>query len=317
MKIHPILLLALIGSLGLGSSLGASSLGADRCDGRPCIQIGSFNIEYLAGQRYRQRQPVPQRSKKTLKRLARTIIKEIDLEVVVLQEINTEGENWQRFSRRLARKGYRFIAGASSSRRQFVVIAYDADEVELLEAVGELGLRDRFLRPGTECEVGGQRRPVAARFKSGGFDFWLFGVHLKSKGTYGVPEDCPDWVRQNQVADLLGEVERLVEISGEADAILAGDFNAEFDEPSLEMLRAAGFQSLVVPPFRSESSGEHSYPKRYPSVIDHVMLRPASTPDAVPRSGVIYPLTEAELDTWVDTFSDHLPVWASFFTDQR
>lgn len=318
MKVGSISVLALLCMLSISvpQPVNGKPLGTDSCDGEPCLQIGSFNIEYLAGQRRRQRQPIPQRSKKTLKKLTKLIAKNIDLEIVVLQEIHTEGENWQRFSSRLVKRGYRFISGASSSRNQFVVIAYDADEVELLDGVGELDLPNHFVRPGTECDVDGQRRPVAARFKSGDFDFWLVGLHLKSKGTYGIPEDCPDWVRTQQTKNLLAEIERLAQQSGEADVILAGDFNAEFDESSLEPLRQAGFQSQMVPEFRRALSGEYSYPKRYPSVIDHVMFRPATTRGFVPKSGVIYPLDDADLDSFVGDMSDHLPVWSSFFTQK-
>lgn len=288
--------------------------GTDSCQGRPCLQIGSFNIEYLGGERRRDGVTLPPRSDRTLKKLAKMLSKRLDLELVVLQEINTESQAWKRFSRLLADRGYRFIVGGHSDRQQFVVLAYDADEVELIESVGELdGFPTAFERPGTECRVDGQRIPVAGRFKAGDFDFWLIGVHLKSKSTYGIPKDCPDWVRGEQASRLTAEVSRLTVASGEGDVVLAGDFNAEFAEPSLTAFRDAGFQSLMTPEHRHDRSGEFSYRKRYLSVIDHVMVRPDVTRGFVPRSGFVYPLPDRRLEKYLEKMSDHVPVWGSFF----
>ena len=292
----------------------AETLGPDSCDGKPCFQVGSFNIEHLANQRQRNREDIPRRSKKTIRQIAKMITEEIDLEVVSLQEINTGGKNWKRLSKQLKKKGYRFIEGSSSSRNQFVVLAYDADEIQLVESVGELDVAADFERPGdAECNVGGQRRPVGARFRAGDVDFWVFGVHLKSKSTWGVPKDCPDWVREHQVRDLLEEIAKLTSRSGDADVILAGDFNAEYDEVSLAPLREAGFRSQMAPEFRRDGSGQYSYPRRYLSIIDHVMFRPSTSRFFVPRTGYIYPVGEADVDAFVDTISDHAPVWSSFY----
>ncbi len=316
MKIQPAPLLPLLVMLAIfPGAYSAKPFGTDVCQGRPCLQIGSFNIEYLGGTRRRGEETLAPRSNRTLKKLAKLINKKLDLELVVLQEINTESRAWERLSSLLAARGYRFIAGHHSNRQQFVVIAYDADEIELIgEDAGELdGFPTSFEQPGTECQVGGQRRPVAGRFKAGDFDFWLVGVHLKSKSTYGIPADCPDWVRGEQARHLLTEVSRLSQSSNEPDVILAGDFNAEFNEPSLAAFRDAGFQSLMMPSFKNQRSGEFSYRKGYKSVIDHVMIRPDITEGFVPRTAFIYPLPEQRLEEYIEKISDHVPVWGSFF----
>ena len=125
--------------------------------------------------------PRPDRTDEQLDHLATRIADTLDLEIVVFEEINTKSEQWAKLKSKLAAHGYKFFEGTTSDRNQFVVLAWDADEVTLLDdSARELDVRNSFdLDEG--CKLPGLRKPVVARFKAGEFDFWVVGVHLKSQ----------------------------------------------------------------------------------------------------------------------------------------
>ncbi len=290
----------------------------DRCGGRPCLQVGSFNAFWLGAKR---RWEMPLRTAEEVRRVAAWLADDLDLEVIVMQEVNTsvhgleEGEllftpdryGWLRQA--LAERGYRLMAG-ETGRAQRVVIAYDSDEVELLSPARELEVKS-FFDFGEECQSAG-RKPLAARFRAGSFDFWVVGVHLKSRRQGA----CSDRIRSQQVEQTAAAIERLTAGSGEGDVILIGDFNALADDPTTAALRAGGFQELTRARHRARGSGGISYlVGQYKSLIDHVMIRRLTEAEWVARSTVIYD-PGRDLEDYVAVFSDHAPVWASFTTDR-
>ncbi len=183
-------------------------------------------------------------------------------------------------------------------------------------SVRELDIATEFEWPGGECRIGGQRAPLAARLRAGEFDFWLIGLHLKSRSTRGgrLPAWCPDSIRITQTRALARGLEDLENSSGEEDVLVAGDFNAFYDDPTLEPLHALGFESLVAPDVRSPASADHSFVEGPRGLIDHVMVRSDRPRETVPRSGVVYVIPAGRLEEYVARISDHAPVWASFLT---
>jgi predicted extracellular nuclease len=108
---------------------------------------------------------------------------------------------------------------------------------------------------------GGMRPPVAQRFASlaNGGGFWFVVNHLKSKGSCPSDAARPDadlgqgcWnaSRVRQAQALTRWVDVLVAGSGEADVLMAGDFNAYLNEDPLAVLRGAGHEVLLerLPP---------------------------------------------------------------------
>lgn len=278
------------------------------CAASSCIQVGSFNVKYLGSQG---------RTQDELEALAALIWKDLDLEVLALQEIDTQSDAWAEVKRLLGEKGYEFMEGTTSGRNQFVVLAWDSDEVRRVpESTRELATDVDLERPGTPCHYGGLRRPVAGRFTAGSFDFWVIGVHLKSRsrGRWPnlLPSDCPAWIRKRQAEQLVEQVDSLVAASGVADVILVGDFNENLDDESLAPLRDAGFSSQMA--YRMDGSGTTSYlPASDDDLIDHVWIRFAETREVVRNSGFVY--VPPDKDAFERTMSDHAPVWASFRSD--
>lgn len=322
----------------------ASPAGNNNCRGKPCIQVGTFNIEYLADTKRQHywndtRYEIEPRTPEQIEQIARLIAKELDLEVFVLQEVDTQSQRYQWLKAALAKENYAFLEGTSSERNQYVVIGYDKDEVKLANNWwAELNVPTDFNIPVSfqpdACKVNGQRRPLAATFKAkrGRFDFMLVGVHLKSKSG---GSRCNHVVRAAQVRDMLRAIEALPQSRKEKDVIIAGDFNAALEpystltkpDPeeitSLKHFMEAGFVDLSGAGFRAANSSGFSYlPKIYRQTIDRLMIRPGPTREFVPKSTVIYSVPDDATDpqgykTYYDVISDHAPVYTSFRIDMK
>jgi endonuclease/exonuclease/phosphatase family metal-dependent hydrolase len=279
----------------------------DTCGGRPCIQVGTFNIWWLGN-------PDPQhdgrRGRDTLEHIAALVADTFDLEVVVFQEIDTRSEDFRALSELLGRRGYQVRIGAGGD--QEVVMAWDADEVRVRGEVTELPVRASF-DFGDGCRSSNLRLPLVGTFSAGTFDFTVVGLHLKAR-----PDDaCSDRVRAEQVKDLLAHVDALPD----RDVVLAGDFNAPRTHASIAGLTSpGGFRILTRPGDRAQASGWMSYiPLPWSGNIDHVAIRPGRTTEWVPSSTVIHRVTDDPVarERWVKLISDHAPVWTSFVTDGR
>lgn len=288
------------------------------CADSKCIQVGSYNLELFGSGRkpYGGVNRGP-RSNDEIDRIVARITTELDLEIVVFQEINTASNEWTSLKQKLAAQGYKFHEGTTSDRHQFVVLAWDEDDVSLLgNSARELDVRTSFNLAGG-CREDGLRKPVAGRFKAGEFDFWVVGVHLKSRtGT----ESCTKAVRTEQARDLMAQVDQLESQSGESDFLIVGDCNEQYDHVSFAPFRDAGFISQMR--FLAEGSATGSYVKtgslnRSDDLIDHIWLRYARTQELVRRSATAMSLPSAEATKkYIIEQSDHVPVWMSFRTDE-
>jgi hypothetical protein len=288
------------------------------CKDGKCIQIGNYNIEYLGGERQPfNNVPRPARTDEELNRLAERVADTLDLEIVVFEEINTQSDQWKKLKEKLAAKGYKFFEGTTSDRNQFVVLAWDADEVTLLDnSARELDVRNSF-DYGENCKLPGLRKPVAGHFKAGEFDFWVIGVHLKSQ----VGETpCNDRVRTEQCKDIVQKVDEIVRDSGERDIIIVGDYNARIGSPTLKPLTDAGFiaqMKYLMPQSAKGSFVKNRGLQESTELIDQVMLRYSDTREAVKNSACILRLdTPEEREKYIIEQSDHVPAWMSFRIDK-
>lgn len=281
------------------------------CGAAPCIQVGTFNIQWLGTTDPRRHEP---RSRDEVRRTADLIARRLDLEVVVLQEINPESQEYRWLEEALRERGYRLRPGSGGEQR--VVIGWDDDEVDLLGDEGGAGIRELPLRsdfelPG-DCRSGNARLPLTGRFRAGSFDFLLVGVHLKSQ----LGGECADRVRREQAMELDSAVAQLAAAAGEPDVIIAGDFNATLDDPSIApILTRPGFRALTRPERQAPGSGPYSYLKvPYQSTIDHLVVDLRQTREWLPRSTTVLRLSGGEREWYLRSISDHAPVWASFLT---
>jgi endonuclease/exonuclease/phosphatase family metal-dependent hydrolase len=289
----------------------------DVCADGKCVQIGSYNIELFGNPRVPFNTVVRgPRTEAEIDRLVNLIAKDLDLEVIAFEEINTHSDEWSKFKDKMKALGYQFFEGTASDRNQFVVLAWDADEVQLLgNSAHELQFKNNF-DYGDGCAVPGQRKPVAGRFKAGEFDFWVVGVHLKSQLGEA---SCSDRVRTEQCKELVERTNELITQSGERDVIIVGDFNNRVGHASLQPLADAGFISQMR--FLMPQSAKGSFVKLEAlndsdMLIDQLMLRYEDTREVVKNSACIMKLpSREETEKYIVEKSDHVPVWVSFRTD--
>ena len=290
----------------------------DVCKDGKCIQIASYNIEYLGGKRAPfDGVPRGDRTDEQLDQLAKRIAETLDLEIVCFEEINTKSDQWAKLKSRLASHGYKFFEGATSDRNQFVVLGWNSNKVKLLNnSAQELNVRSSF-EFDEGCKVRGLRKPLAANFKTGEFDFWVVGVHLKSQ----VGEQaCDDRIRSEQCKDLVKKIDELVKKSHERDVIIVGDFNARVGNASLKPLADAGFVAQMK--FLMKESARGSFVKNRDlhestQIIDQVMLRPRDTREVVKYSACVMRIDSVEeRKKYIIEQSDHVPAWVSFRTDK-
>ncbi len=286
------------------------------------VTIGSWNVEWLGTPAMRGSDA---RTTEQLGAIAAVAADLLDIEVLVLVEINTRSAEWTVLKSMLAARGYAFVEGAP--RRQTVVIAYDTDEVSaVITANPEPDVPTAFERAdpaGGMCRTSNAKKPVFATLQAGSFDFTVVGVHFKSGRR---PGNCSDdtftsWVRGRQSAVLVDAVARRQAVGrADNDVIIVGDFNGGFQDGSANTLRSAGFRLLTEPANRSSSSGTLSYRKgRWESALDHIAIRQVTDREWLPRSTRYYPdvfnFTDAELQAYIDYYSDHAVVTAEFRRD--
>lgn len=313
----PSLLLLLILAQGFATSVVAQI--PNFCNGRPCIQVGTFNIEWFGTTNFDRHQP---RSRATVKRIANLISNTLDLEVVVLEEINSESQEYEWLQEFLGARGYELHRVGTSGGEQGVAIAFDKDEVSLSsEGIREMEVRSEF-DLGGGCVSRNLRLPIYGKFQAGQFDFVLVGVHLKSQlpvNDADDPAQCADDIRHAQSEDIVAALPEILTALNDQDVLIAGDFNATLNDASLSPLLAnGGFISLTSGPRRAQGSNTISYLKApFQEIIDHILIRQASTTEWATRSTFIFnpPSTPNLLRNYLRFTSDHAPAWSSFVTD--
>ncbi len=292
---------------------------ANFCATHPCIQVGTFNIEWFGTTDTSKH---AHRSATTVNQIANFIANTLDLEVFALEEINVQSQEFQWLQQALAAKGYQLRSVGTSGGEQRVVIGFDADEVTLLNDSGGDGVREMNVRSnidlGNNCRSSNMRLPLYGKFRAGQFDFVFVGVHLKSQlPVNGAPNpaQCADDVRRAQ-AQIVTALPQLIQTLDEQDVIIAGDFNASLADASLNPFFAnGGFTSLTSNVSRAPGSNNISYLKTpYQEIIDHVLIRAPQTSEWVTRSTLIYN-PPSNPSNYLKFFSDHAPAWTSFRTD--
>lgn len=304
----------------LGFALLAGPAAAQDCGDGKCIRIGSYNIKLFAS---------PTGSAKTgpeIDELVARIADQANLDVLVLEEINKDGDNWKGANgmrAKLAARGYAVAMEGSfggAERPQFLILLYRTSSISFVAgSTGELPIDTKF-NDGS-CKYDSVRPPVTAQFKAskGTFAFRIIGVHLKSKTPVeGSPPDCDTTIRTHQGKEIAAFIAKLKAEKGETNVITVGDFNANFADPEYTTFRQAGFESLLTSSCSTTNMQGCSYlgtpfttpPFKFPpELIDHIVI-PSGLKEAVKGSGTI--VTFGNLAKYLDHQSDHVPVWASF-----
>jgi endonuclease/exonuclease/phosphatase family metal-dependent hydrolase len=289
---------------------------AQDCQPAKCIRIGSYNIKLFAS-------TGPANKPAEIDQLVNRIADEASLDVAVLEEINKNGAEWMGpggLRAKLKARGYEVAIEGSfggTDRPQFVVLLYRSQTVSLVPgSTGEINIPKSFSE-GT-CVYDSLRPPATARFKAAGgaFEFRIVGVHLKSNvPVTGAADDCDDRIRTFQARQILAYLAELKKDNNEPQPIVVGDFNAAFTGPEYADFGAAGYSSMIQGNCSAANIQQCSYVGSPLSLIDHVVVHSSLT-QAVQGSGTIAKVP-ADLTNYLQSQSDHVPVWASFRVDAK
>jgi endonuclease/exonuclease/phosphatase family metal-dependent hydrolase len=291
---------------------------AQNCSDGKCIRIGSYNIKYFASKG-------PADTKGEIDELVNRIVSvdQGNFDVLVLQEIRIKGKNWNGSSGlrkkldglgyAVAKEGSFGATKAKAKEAQHLVLLYKTKTVSLIkDSVDEIKIPTTFNEGG--CFYDSLRPPVTARFTTanGTFAFRVIGVHLKSQLGEG---SCNTAMRKHQSALILKDIAKFKTQNNESNFVVVGDFNSPFDNADFDAFRQAGFESVIKGNCSEQKMDECSYlgnPGQYPpELIDHIVV-PSGMKGALAGSGTI---KIGNLKTYLNSQSDHAPVWASFRID--
>ena len=221
------------------------------------------------------------------------VIRDNDFDLVAIQEVRGDGGAVDLLAGELngfASRRWQVVMSERTGNYERFAFLYDSDTVEHLGDSGFLPAR-----------IDLDRRPFAAQFKSGNFDFTLVTIHLR----------YDDVQRRRREADDLAKAVTGSIIpagSGERDVIVLGDFNTT--------RRTGG----TLTPFESRGwlvLNEEPTNLGDDEILDNFVIQPDYTGEWSGTSGVVrFDDTAFRTDDAAARHvSDHRPVWADFVVD--
>jgi endonuclease/exonuclease/phosphatase family metal-dependent hydrolase len=294
------------------------------------VRLGTWNLEFFGNRRDHPR------SKDDVRKVA-AYIAELGIDVLAVQEIGTL-EALQELAQLLGPR-WQFVLGTTGMWRdgsggQRVGFLWHDERIELLQAEELLSLPREAEDPQTGKLPLFHRIPVSAVFRTrgaagnGGLDFRAITVHLKADNRRDIEQHMRDEMstrkRIAEMAALGAALAQCLQRQGEdQDVVVLGDFNHVLarerttetpDEAKVRFdLRVPLLEKL--PGFARLAPKEPAPTIRwFPESIDHVVVSADLQHEAVAGSVAIHgPFTQgtptdAVLDAWQKTFSDHYPV---------
>ena len=281
------------------------------------IEIGTFNIRFFPCnqdgemmKKYNIEMKHPPQGPATDTTMLFKIIKELDIEVLGLQEI-VDPTLFGAMAKRHLGEEYEFIY-APSNAWQKVGILYNSKKVKLLG-------QPQIYKSVALKQMDRHRPAIRGYFKTipDGFDFHVINVHLKaSPNGYSLREK--QWEYLQIILDLIPQ-------KNESDIILLGDFNnvskIGFNEflPFLKTYKyfwpIAESDTLITQYWRPDWNVE----KIESGTIDHLFISPDAKIEYVKNSikvgGYCSDMKNdiiGEFPEFYEKISDHCPVYSSF-----
>ena len=271
----------------------------------PNVTIATFNSENLFDaddDPYRNDDSTPPKNRSELEKLAR-VIREIDADVLALQEVESRGY-LERFNQvLLAELGYRHIVHyEGNDGRGIDVCLLSRLPIGAVTSYRHLRFQDaaggdqRFQRDVLRAEVVPPHGEL--------FEVWV--VHLKSN--FGGRETAEP-IRLAECRKLRELLDKTLTQTPERAIVVCGDFNDTIESSTLKTIQGPQNSprrlDCFVNQFSHESAVSYNKPP-YQSTIDFILTSPAMSRRYIENSYRIRPGSQAE------TGSDHNPVWAKF-----
>ncbi len=268
------------------------------------ITVASFNVRNLfddVDDPYRNDESTPAKPRAALQRLA-TVIREINADVLALQEVESRGYLQRFLDVFLRDMGYEHVVHhEGNDSRGIDVCLLSRVPVGPVTTYRHLRFSDAS---GVERQF--QRDLLRVTLEPKGatpFEIWV--VHLKSN--YG-GRDTAEPIRLAEANMIRKLVDRELEHDPQAQFVICGDFNDTYDSPSLRTIRGESGRMLLkcfcdqLDPRQQITYNEEPFR----SMIDFLLCSPRMAERFVPGS---YRIRAGALE---ESGSDHNPVMASF-----
>ncbi len=268
------------------------------------VRVATYNVEnYLVMNRvvdgvWRPNYPKPESEKTAL----RAVIAAIDADILALQEMGDE-PFLRELQRDLANEGLDY---------PHAHVLRGPDEVRHVAVLSRLPFREVVERVDLDFPYFGERETIKRGlleigFTTGGLDWSLFVVHLKSRWTER--DDDPNAVRRRTGEATAARNAILAEHDPEAGALflVAGDFNDTTDTGPLRRFYQRGDVTITELLPTTDSRGHtwtHFWARQnLYSRVDYLLPSPALAKWIKNRRAYIYDTPE------VEKAGDHRPVW--------
>ncbi len=266
------------------------------------LVVGSFNVENLfddIDDPYRNDDTTPAKPRGELEAVAR-VIREIDADVLALQEVESRGFLQQFLDSMLPDMGYRHVVHYEGNDQRGI-------DVCLISRVhiGRVTSHRHVEFPGTDGDNQSFRRDLLCvevlPIDGDPFEVWI--VHLKSNSG---GREAAEPIRLGEARALHQIIAARLELDPQAAFLLCGDFNDTFESPTLQTIlgQPAALQSI----FGNLTSDHWVTYNREPfrNMIDFIFCSPAMLRRYVDNSFAIRLGNDAE------SGSDHNPIAARF-----
>jgi endonuclease/exonuclease/phosphatase family metal-dependent hydrolase len=263
---------------------------------RPTVKIASFNILRLGQDGWDK--------KKDWDKIV-TILSEFDI-IVLLEVMKIEKLDW--LIKKLEEKENKnwvyttsVSLGLSSSYREYYGIIWRDDDVDMLSK----GIEGLF--PDNTDDLA--REPYFASFKAGKFDFTLICMH----SDFGGGAQRREAVYMDNIFSYVQQLS-----DKEDDILLAGDFNLKCSHDAFAELRAI---QDVFPIFSDTVKTTIGRIYKRSAAYDNIWIDSTKTTEFTGEFGVynfddiFYSHITDGFKFARDSISDHLPIWAKFYTD--
>ncbi len=266
------------------------------------VKIATFNVLNLFDNfddPYTDSESYPGKRSSEVENLAK-VIRQVDADVIALQEVENRGGLEDFFAKHLADMGYCDIVLIEGNNRRGIDVAL----VSRLP-VGEVtSHRHVDFKSADGRDMRFQRDLLQVRIEPQGYTpFDVFVVHLKSKHG-GAEKSRP--IRIGEALAARRKMDRLLTEDPQAAFVICGDFNDTLDSEPIKRLLGSGDTKLKTFVGDLAEDKRITFNRSYLSMIDFILASPAMAQMYVPKS------YDVILGTVETSGSDHNPVLARF-----
>jgi endonuclease/exonuclease/phosphatase family metal-dependent hydrolase len=264
------------------------------------VTIGAFNVLNMFDEYddpYRMDESTPAKAKEDLQKLAATI-RSLDADVLALEEVENRGILERFVGAFLSDMGYDNVICIEGNDQRGI----DCALLSRLPVGLVISHQYERFPDAAGKEMKFRRDLLQVRIEPPGAPaFWVFVVHLKSKGGGGDTEKyrVGETTAARKILDDL--------LAKEADAlfVICGDFNDTWDSKSLKIVRGEGPTALrgFIEELPKDAATYNKPPR---GIIDFILSSPAMATHYLPKSYRIVSGTAAS------SGSDHNPVLVQF-----